>query len=312
MAKSKTSTKGAKDASRALTVAGLRNKVDHLDRQIVALLNERAKLAGKIGQIKESVGQQAYDPTREEEVLARVSTLNKGPLSDAGLRSVFRELISSSRAMERPLRVAYLGPAYSFSHLAAMHRFGQGAELVPVGTFSAVFEEVNRGQAGFGIVPIENSTDGRVADTLEMFARLPVKICGEVQLAVHHYLLGRCPRGDVQEVYSRPQALSQCRNWLTKHLPAARTIEVTSTSTAAQLAQDKPGAAAIASVQAGVHYGLDVLAENIEDQPGKHDPLRSDRPSLGPADGARQNGADVRAAASAGGAGRRAGDFQAE
>jgi chorismate mutase/prephenate dehydratase len=117
-------------------------------------------------------------------------------------------------------------------------------------------------------VPIENSTDGRIADTLDTFTRLPVKICAEVQLRIHHHLLGRCAREEVQEIYSKPQALSQCRNWLAKHHPTARTIEVTSTSTAAQLAQDKPGAAAIASFQAGVHYGLNSLAENIEDNPG--------------------------------------------
>jgi chorismate mutase/prephenate dehydratase len=118
------------------------------------------------------------------------------------------------------------------------------------------------------LVPIENSTDGRIADTLDMFTRLPVQICGEVNLAIHHCLLGMCERSEVMEVYSRPQALSQCRNWLGRHLPQARTIEVTSTSTAAQLAKDKPGVAAIASAEAGVHYGLDILAENIEDQQG--------------------------------------------
>jgi chorismate mutase/prephenate dehydratase len=139
-------------------------------------------------------------------------------------------------------------------------------EYVPVGSIAAVFEEVNRGHCDYGLVPIENSTDGRIADTLDMFTRLPVQICGEVNLPIHHCLLGRCARSDVQEVYSRPQALSQCRNWLARHLPQARTIEVTSTSTAAQLARDKPGAAAIASIQAAVHHGLDVLAEDIEDQ----------------------------------------------
>jgi chorismate mutase/prephenate dehydratase len=152
--------------------------------------------------------------------------------------------------------------------LAATHRFGQSVELVPVASIAAVFEEINRRHADFGLVPVENSTDGRVADTLEMFTRLPARICGEVQLRIHHNLLGKCARGEVEEVYSKPQALSQCRNWLAKHLPAARTIEVTSTTTAAQLAQDKPGAAAIASLQAGVHYGLDVLAADIEDNKG--------------------------------------------
>jgi chorismate mutase/prephenate dehydratase len=157
---------------------------------------------------------------------------------------------------------------YSYSHLAAIHRFGRSVEFVPVGTIPAVFEEVNAGQSDFGMVPVENSTDGRIADTLDMFTRLPVRICGQVEMQIHHTLLGKCPRTEVKEVYSRPQVLSQCRNWLAKHLPAARTIEMTSSSTAAQLAAEKPGAAAIASLQAGVEYGLGVLAENIEDNPG--------------------------------------------
>ncbi|NMC19470.1 MAG: prephenate dehydratase, partial [Thermogutta sp.] len=139
---------------------------------------------------------------------------------------------------------------------------------VPVGTIAAVFEEVLRGHSQFGLVPLENSTDGRIADTLDMFSRHPTRICGQVELEIHHALLARCPRTEIREVYSRPQALSQCRNWLSKHLPGARLVEVTSTSTAAQLAMEKPGAAAIAAMQAGVHYGLDVIAENIEDNAG--------------------------------------------
>ena len=148
-----------------------------------------------------------------------------------------------------------------------MHRFGRTVEFVPVGTISAVFEEVNQRHSDFGLVPVENSTDGRIADTLDMFARLPVRICGQVDMHIHHTLLAKCPRVEVREVYSKPQAISQCRNWLAKHLPTARTIEVTSTTMAAQLAAEKPGAAAIASQQAGVEYGLEVLAENIEDNP---------------------------------------------
>ena len=268
MAKAKPSEKVAKGKSKAPTVASLRNKIDRLDRQLLLFMNQRAMLAHRIGRIKELNGQDAYDPTREGEVLARIGALNKGPLSECSLKAIFRELISASRAMEKHLRVAYLGPAYSYTHLAAIQRFGQAVELVPVGTIGAVFEELNRGHTNYGLVPIENSTDGRITDTLDMFTRLPAKICGEVQLHIHHQLLGRGARSDVQEVYSRPQALSQCRNWLTKHLPTARTIEVTSTSTAAQLAHDKPGAAAIASIQAGIHYGLDVLAANIEDVQG--------------------------------------------
>jgi len=268
MSKEKPVKKAAAPSGRAPNLNGLRGKIDRIDQDLVKLMNERAKVALDIGKIKSDSGLSAYAPVREDEVLTRVLGLSKGPLDQKCLRAVFRELISGSRSLEKGLRVAYLGPAYTYSHLAAIHRFGQSVELVPVGTIPAVFEEVNRRHVDFGLVPVENSTDGRVADTLDMFSRLPVRICGEVQLRIHHNLLGRCARGDVQEVYSKPQALSQCRNWLSKHLPLARAIEVTSTATAAQLAQDKPGAAAIASVQAGTHYGLDVLAPEIEDVQG--------------------------------------------
>jgi len=265
--------KGAKKSaaagsSRAPTIASLRVKIDQIDQQLVKLMNERAKLAHEIGHIKNNSGVAAYAPSREDEVLCRVLSLSKGPLPERSMRAVFRELISGSRSLEKSLRVAYLGPAYSYSHLAAIHRFGQSVELVPVASIAAVFEEINRRQADFGLVPIENSTDGRVTDTLEMFTRMPARICGEVQLRIHHNLLGKCTRAEVEEVYSKPQAISQCRNWLAKHLPAARLVEVTSTSTAAQLAQEKPGAAAIASLQAGVRYGLDVIAGDIEDNRG--------------------------------------------
>lgn len=266
MAREKPSKKPAGAASsRTPTIASLRSKIDRVDQELVRLINDRAKFALEIGKLKNSSGISAYAPAREDEVLSRVLALSKGPLADRCVRAVFREVISGSRALEKELRVAFLGPAYSYSHLAALHRFGQSVELVPVSTIAAVFEEINRRHADFGLVPIENSTDGRVADTLDMFARMPARICGEVQLRIHHNLLGKCPRGEVEEVYSKPQALSQCRNWLAKHLPGARMVEVTSTTTAAQLAQEKVGAAAIASLQAGVHYGLDVLAADIED-----------------------------------------------
>lgn len=268
MPKDKPKPRAAKPQSRDTSIAALRAKIDRIDRELVAHMNQRAKLAHQIGKVKEANGQRAYDPVRECEVLARATEHNHGPLADGCVQAVFRELISGSRALEKTLRVAHLGPAYTYSHLAAIQRFGQSVEYVPVASIGAVFEEVNRGHCDYGLVPIENSTDGRIADTLDMFTRLPVQVCGEVNLPIHHCLLGLCQRSDVQEVYSRPQALSQCRNWLTRHLPQARTIEVTSTSTAAQLAKDKPGAAAIASVQAAVHYALNLLAENIEDQQG--------------------------------------------
>ncbi|MBX7166961.1 MAG: prephenate dehydratase [Pirellulales bacterium] len=265
MGKGKTSVKPARTVPRSPDLTRLRNEIDRIDCKLIELMNERAELALQVGKIKEQQGQPIYAPNREEEVLNRVVAMNQGPLTECCIRAVFRELISGARALESHLKVAFLGPNYSYSHLAALDRFGQSAELIPVASIAAVFEEVNRGHAHYGLVPLENSTDGRIADTLEMFSRAPVRICGEVQLRVHHHLLGRCARTEIQEVYSKPQALSQCRNWLARHLPQARTVEVTSTTTAAQLAQEKPYAAAIASRQAASHYGLEIISENIED-----------------------------------------------
>jgi len=265
MAKVRPKSTPKRKSSRTPTLATLRRSIDRIDSQLIKLINERANLALEAGRLKASDERPIYAPAREEEVLGRVVEKNTGPLDDRCVRAVFRELISGSRALEAHLKVAYLGPAFSYSHLAAIHRFGHSVELIPVASITAVFEEVNRGHADFGLVPLENSTDGRVADTLDMFTRLPLRISGEVQMRIHHTLLACCPRSEVQEVYSKPQALSQCRNWLAKHLPDARTIEVTSTSTAAKLAKDKPGTAAIASLQAGIEYGLTPLAENIED-----------------------------------------------
>jgi chorismate mutase / prephenate dehydratase len=243
------------------------SKIAQFDHELVRLIQERAKLAIEAAQHAETPAEARFASAFDEESLKRLTAASRGPLPHRCVRAVLRELASGCRALIREPRIAFLGPLYSYSHLAAIHRFGQSVEFVPVGTIAAVFEEVHRNQSDFGLVPMENSTDGRVADTLDMFTRLRVRICGGVELRVHHTLLGKCARTEVREVYSKPQALSQCRNWLAKHLPAARTIEVTSTSTAAQLAAEKPGAAAIASLQAGMHHGLDVLAEHIEDNP---------------------------------------------
>ena len=225
------------------------------------MIQERAKLFAESC----SLGQEA---AAEQGASMAALDAGDGPLPQRAVRTIFREIQSGCRSLVRQTRIAFLGPPYSYSHLAAIHRFGKSVQFVPVGTIAAVFEEVHCGHADFGLAPVENSTDGRIADTLEMFTRLPVRICGQVEMAIHHSLLAKCPRAEVKEVYSKPQVISQCRNWLAKHLPSARAIEVASTSTAAQLAAEKPGAAAIASPQAGVEYGLNVLAENIEDNPG--------------------------------------------
>lgn len=246
--------------------AQVRKQIQRIDRELLRLFNERARLA------RQGVTGAADAPSEEwlaecsnAEWLDRALATDKGPLDAGAIRATFRELISGCRALLRPARVVYLGPEYSFSHLAAVEQFGRGAELIPAATIAAVFDALSRHQAQFGLVPIENSTDGRVADTLDMFARLPLRICGEVQLRIHHCLLGKCARAEVQEVYSKPQALSQCRTWLANHLPQARVVEMASTAVAAKLAADKPHAAAIASRQAAAHYQLDIIDGNIED-----------------------------------------------
>ena len=261
MAKRKTVRKKSSSAS----LGELKRKADKLGRDLVKSLNEYARVREKMAHLRAAEGESIYDLPSELETLRQAIAASRGPLDERSVRAIFRELLSGARALVKPLRVAYLGPTYSYSHLAAIERFGTSAELVPVATIAAVFEELNRGHVDFGIVPIENSTDGRVVDTLGMFTRLPVRICGEVQLRIRLQLLGRCERAEIKEVYSKPQALSQCREWLSKHLPMARTVEMASTAAAAQLAAEKHGAAAIASRQAAVSYGLNIIAENIED-----------------------------------------------
>ncbi|WP_165219666.1 prephenate dehydratase [Aquisphaera insulae] len=257
----------APDAKRAPTLSSLRGEIDQLDLDIVTLLNRRAEIATQIGQLKHKQGLEVWSAAREDEVIARAVSASHGPLPNETLRLIFRELMSGSRSLQRNLRVACLGPKYSYSYLAAVAKFGEAVDHVPVGSIAAVFEEVNRRHVQFGIVPLENSTDGRIADTLDMFIKLPnLKIRAEVRLRIHHYLLGRCEWSQVRRVYSKSQALSQCRNWLGKNLPQSAKVEVVSTAAAAELAQREEFAAAVASRAAASAYRLNVLAENIEDQ----------------------------------------------
>jgi len=241
--------------------ASLRN----LDRQLLQLINKRAEATIRLIESAPDRSAALFDLRGDDLLWQELTAANPGPLPMSAVRGVFRQILSASRQKVKTHRVAYLGPQFSFTHLAAIERFGESADLIPVSTIASVFEEVNRGHADYGLVPIENSTDGRIVDTLDMFTRLPLRICGEVQIAVHHNLCSKSPRSEITEIYSKPQALSQCREWLSRNMPQARLIEVTSTSTAAQLARDKPGVGAVASRQAAVEYDLQVVAEKIED-----------------------------------------------
>src|SRR6266852_7651623 len=213
----------------AASLRNLRTQIDKLDLQILKFINERASLAAEIGKVKNDHGNEVFSVAREEEVLQQILDANKGPLDPSTIRAIYREIMSGSRALQKVLKVAYLGPEDSFSHLAAVERFGRTVEFMQVGSIAAVFEEVNRVHADFGVVPLENSTDGRVADTLDMFMRLPqLKICAEIRLPIHHNLMANCEQQEIRRIYSKPQALSQCRNWLSKNVPHASLHEVAS------------------------------------------------------------------------------------
>lgn len=256
----------AANSRSAAALKSLRGQIDKLDLQILKLVNERASVAGEIGKLKKEEGGDVFNPAREEEILQNVAHANKGPLDDATIRAIYRELISGARALDRMPKLSCLGPEFSFSHLAAVERFGQSVDYTLVGSIAAVFEDVNRGHTEFGVVPLENSTDGRVTDSLECFLRLPlIRISGEIRLRVHHNLLANCEQAEIRRIYSKDQALSQCRNWISKNVPHAVMIPVKSTADAANLARSEPGAAAVASRQAAVRYGLKILSQDIED-----------------------------------------------
>lgn len=271
----------------AAALRAIRDGIDAVDLQILELITRRANLATEIGAAKLGSNTEIFHPNREAEVFANILSRNVGPLGEVTVKAIFREIVSGCRALQAVPKVAYLGPEYSFSHLATLHRFGETVEFMEVGSIAAVFEEVQRKNAHYGVVPLENSTDGRIVDTLDTFARMPeIKICDEIRFRVHHCLLSDSEVGDVKRIYSKPQALSQCRNWLAKHCPDASLHEVTSTTVAARLVQSERFAAAVASREAGSRYGLKVLFQNIEDSQhnetrfaviGPHDARRTGR-----------------------------------
>lgn len=244
----------------------LRHKIDELDLQLLSLLNDRARLAKDVGEIKRQQKVEFYTPSREQEIYERLIRLNPGPFSNEAVRNVFREIISASLSLEAPLKVVYLGPQATFTHMACMRRFGASAVGTPVGSIKAIFEEVERGRADFGVVPIENSTEGGVNPTLDLFVDSSLNIFGEVLLEVSHHLLSRSERMEsIQRIYSHPHAIAQCKEFLETHLSDIPITEVASTAHAAQMAQQDPTAGAIASELAAQIYNLTVVKMKIED-----------------------------------------------
>ena len=245
----------------------LRREIDRLDERIVDLLNQRARVVVEVGRYKQRTGSPIYAPDREKAVLDRVRSLNKGPLQNRCLEAVYRELMSGSFALERPLRIGFLGPEGSFSHQAAVLKFGQSVEYVTLTDIPAVFEQVTRGGIDYGLVPVENSLHGGVIDTLDAFLTSPARICAEVLVTIHHHVLANCPWDRVKVMASKPEVFAQCRNFLSTVAKGRELRAAASTSAAAELASKEEGVAAIGSRLAGELYGLHELFENIEDNP---------------------------------------------
>ena len=247
------------------TESQLKSEINQSQAKLSERVDQLMGLYEQLSQLRSRSKKPPFDESHAAKQLDRIT--EKSAEHPEAVRAVLRELVGNARIAAKATRVAFLGPEHSFSHLAAIEKFGKAAELVPVGSIATVFDEVKSERVRFGIVPIENSTDGRITDTLGMFAKMPLRICGELQLRIHHNLLGKGARSQIREVQSKPQALSQCRGWLAKNLPSASLVAASSTTTAAEAASKKKGVAAIASRQAAVNYGIEVLAKNIEDNP---------------------------------------------
>ncbi len=245
-----------------------RKTIDELDDDILRLLNERSRAVIEIGRLKRQHDAEAplHTPGREAEIIERLVQQNQGPFPNEAIRPVYREIMSASLSLEGPQRVAYLGPQATFTHLASLRKFGQSAHYVPVTSIKEVFNEVERGRADFGVVPIENSTEGVVNHTLDMFVDSGLLIYGEVLQEISHHLLSTEEQTErITKIYSHPHAFAQCRNWLETNLPQVPLSEVASTARAAEICATEPGTAAIASDLAAQLYGLKILKSRIED-----------------------------------------------
>lgn len=248
-----------------MNLARLRKKIDAIDEKIVQLLNERADLSKEIGEDKLKNKKTIYAPEREHEILSRLKQLNKGPMPEDALETIYREIMSTSLSLEKMRNIAYLGTAGSFTHMAAQKKFGSQVEFMPCGSIPEIFQKVERGECDYGVVPIENSTEGAVTHTFDLLVDSDLKICAQVLQKVSQNLLAKCNLKDIKYIYSHPQAFGQCRLWLMEHLPEAGQIWVPSTTQAAQKVVVEKYAAAVASSLAASVYDLPIIARDIQD-----------------------------------------------
>lgn len=242
-----------------------RKAIDKLDAKIIKLLNERTQHVLEIGAIKLKAGEEIYAPHRELSVLQRICRLNKGPIANESLRAIYREIMSSALSLQKTMRIAYLGPEATFTHQAAIRRFGSSLRYCPHKTITDVFNEVSKNRADYGVVPIENSTEGVVTHTLDMFVDSDLKIVSQIVLRVQHCLLSNSRKSQIKKLFAHPQALAQCRGWVQNNLPRVEIIETSSNARSAELAAREKDSAAIAGQLAAEKYGLRVLEYDIQD-----------------------------------------------
>ncbi|MDD5018914.1 MAG: prephenate dehydratase [Candidatus Omnitrophica bacterium] len=250
-----------------MAINKIRKEIDSIDKEIVKLLNRRAGRILDIGKMKNKLGEAIYVPAREQEIFSKIAAANRGPLDKEALIAVYREIMSASLALEKPLVIAYLGPRATFTHLAALKKFGSSVSYLSCNTITDVFLEVEKDNADYGVIPIENSIEGAVSHTLDMLVDSDLKICSQVLLDISHNLLSKSPKNAIRRIYSNPQVFGQCRLWLESNLPKADLIEVSSTTRAAQIAAKERSSACIASILAAKEYGLKIIAREIEDSP---------------------------------------------
>jgi chorismate mutase/prephenate dehydratase len=257
-------------AGAPLDLEKVRGQIDGIDEQIHALINDRARLAQQVGISKTREGKTVdfYRPEREAQVLRKARERNKGPLRDEEVLRLFREIMSACLAQQEPLKVAFLGPEGTFTQTAVLKHFGHSVRGLPLSSIDEVFHEVEAASADFGVVPVENSTEGTVNHTLDRLLNSPLKICGEAELRIHHSMMGKMGSlGRIVRICSHPQSLAQCRGWLDDHLPNVERIPVSSNAEGARRARDEQGTAAIAGETAAEVYDLKILAAQIEDRP---------------------------------------------
>lgn len=272
----------------------IRKHIDEVDEQIIRLLNERADLVHEVGECKKAAGQPIYAPGREEQVLRSLAAKAremKSRLPEKSIRAIYREIMSAALQLEKPLAIAYFGPYATNTHQAARGRFGASVDYSACTTIADVFDAVARGRADYGVVPIENSTEGAVNHTLDVFMESDLRICAQILMKIENHLAAKCPKAEIKKLYSHPQVFGQCRQWLQRTMPGAELIEVGSTPRAAELASREENAGALVARMAADEYGLSIIEQSVQDNPNNTtrflviapasaDPTGDDRTSL--------------------------------